>query len=80
MIEKWNEQISFSSYYQQCNPVSCVYTYNKQGDLAYVLTTTIALIGGLTTILKIIVPSIVAFIRRKKRPQAIHTDTEGKLV
>jgi hypothetical protein len=80
MIEQWNNQILFNSYYEQCNPLFCVYTYNEQGDLAYVFTTTIGLIGGLTTILKIIIPWIVAFIRRKKRPQPIDTEVNGKLV
>ena len=79
MIEQWNEQISFNSYYEQCNPGFCVYTYNKQGDLAYMFTTTIALIGGLTTILKIIVLPIVTFLRRKKRPQPIEIEADGKL-
>ena len=80
MIEQWNDQISFNSYYEQCNPLFCVYTYNKQGDLAYVFTTTIALIGGLTTILKIIILPIVAFLRRKKQQQPIETEVDGKLV
>jgi hypothetical protein len=80
MIEQWNEQISFNSYYEKCNPVFCVYTYNKQGDLSYMFTTIIGLIGGLTTILKIIIPSIVAFLRRKKRPQPIDGEVDGKLV
>ncbi|CAF4010727.1 unnamed protein product [Adineta steineri] len=69
MIEQWNDQISFTSYYQQCNPQFCIYTYNKQGDLTYIFTTIIGLIGGLTTIFKIIIPPIVKFIRRNKRPQ-----------
>ena len=78
MIEVWNDQISFNSYYEQCNPSFCIYTYNKQGDIAYMITTAIALIGGLTTILRIIIPLIVAFIRRKKRPQPIETEINGK--
>jgi hypothetical protein len=78
MIEQWNNQISFSSYYEQCNPVVCVYTYNTQGDLAYVFTITIGLIGGLTTIFIIIIPPVVAFLRRRKRPQSIETDVDGK--
>jgi len=80
MIEKWNEQILFNSYYEQCNPVVCIYTYNKQGDLAYVFTTIIGLIGGLTTVLMIIIPPIVAYLRRKKRPQPIQIGIDGKLV
>jgi hypothetical protein len=80
MIEQWNDQISFNSYFEQCNPVFCLYTYNKRGDLAFVFTTTIALIGGLTTILKIIIPPIVAFLRRKKQRQPIEIEVDGKLM
>ncbi|CAF1364363.1 unnamed protein product [Adineta steineri] len=76
MIEQWNDQISFTSYYQQCNPQFCVYTYNKQGDLTYIFTTIIGLIGGLTTIFRIIIPPIVKFIRRNKRPQLTETEVE----
>jgi flagellar motor switch protein FliM len=78
MIEQWNDQISFNAYYEQCNPSFCIYTYNKQGDMAYMITTTIGLIGGLTTILRIVIPLIVAFIRRKKRPKPIETEINGK--
>jgi len=78
MIEQWNDQISFNSYYEQCNPSVCIYTYSKQGDMAYMITTTIGLIGGLTTILRILIPLIVAFIRRKKRPKPIETEINGK--
>jgi hypothetical protein len=80
MIEKWNDQISFYSYYEQCDPLFCVYTYNKQGDPVYVFTTTIGLIGGLTTVFKIVIPWIVAFLRRKKRPQPIKAESDGKLM
>jgi hypothetical protein len=80
IIEQWNDQISFNSYFEQCSPVFCVYTYNKQGDLTYVLTTTIALIGGLTTVFKIIIPPMVEFLRKKKRPPPIEAEADGKLV
>ena len=79
-IEKWNDQISFYSYYQQCDPAVCVYTYNRRGYLAYVFTTVIALIGGSTTILKILIPPIIAFLRRKKRPQPMSIKVNGKLI
>jgi hypothetical protein len=80
MIEQWNDQILFNSYFKQCNPVLCVYNYNKQGDLAYVFTTTIAVIGGLTTVFKIVIPPMVEFLRKKKRPPPIETEADGKLV
>ena len=79
MIEQWNDEILFNSYFEECNPAFCIYTYNTRQDLADIFTTTIGLIGGLTTILKIIVIPIVAFITRKKRPQSIQIQVNGKL-
>ncbi|CAF1591524.1 unnamed protein product, partial [Didymodactylos carnosus] len=68
MIEQWNDETSFESYFNECNPDKCVYTYNKQADVIYTITTIIGLIGGITTVLKILISPLVAFIRRKKRP------------
>jgi hypothetical protein len=82
MIEQWNDEILFNSYFEECNPSFCIYTYNTRQDLADIFTTTIGLIGGLTTILKIIVipiVALVAFITRKKRPRPIQIQVNGKL-
>ncbi|CAF1273160.1 unnamed protein product [Didymodactylos carnosus] len=67
MVEQWNNKTSFDAYFKRCKPESCVYTYSKRVNLIYVLTTTIGLIGGLTTVLRIFVPFIIKSIRRKKR-------------
>ena len=82
MIEQWNDEVLFNSYFEQCNPAFCLYTYNTRQDLADIFTTTIGLIGGLTTVLKIIVILIVAFVAfiiKKKRPQLIQIQVNGKL-
>ncbi|CAF4547553.1 unnamed protein product, partial [Didymodactylos carnosus] len=68
MIERWNDEISFESYFNECNPNKCVYTYNKQVDVIYIITTIVGLIGGLTTVLQILISALVAFARRQKRP------------
>ncbi|CAF1580818.1 unnamed protein product [Didymodactylos carnosus] len=70
MTEEWNDHAEFGDYYSQCNPDKCVYTYNKQGDIGYMVTTIIGLIDGLTTVLKILIPPGVVFLKRKKRPAA----------
>ncbi len=64
MIEEWNNQTSFESYFEQCNPFLCTYTYNLRGDISYVFATIIGLIGGLITIFQLIIPFIVTVIRR----------------
>ncbi|CAF4372570.1 unnamed protein product [Didymodactylos carnosus] len=65
MIEQWSTTLSFSSYYDECHPTACTYSYTHSFDLLYTISMLLALIGGLTKILKVIVPNVVRFIRRK---------------
>ncbi|CAF4138063.1 unnamed protein product [Adineta steineri] len=74
MIEEWNNETSFKFYYKQCNPYLCSYSYNVKGDISYVIAITFGLIGGLTTILKIIIPFIVLMIRRWRQKRKIGID------
>ncbi|CAF0887551.1 unnamed protein product [Adineta steineri] len=74
MIEEWNNETSFQFYYKQCNPYLCSYSYDIKGDISYVFAITFGLIGGLTTILKTIIPSIVLMIRRWRQKRKIGTD------
>lgn len=68
MIEQWNNRTSFQSYFDKCSPQSCTYTYKKQADLGYIFTITVGMISGLTTLFRILIPPIVAYVRRKKKP------------
>ncbi|CAF1181194.1 unnamed protein product [Didymodactylos carnosus] len=68
MVEDWNSNVSFPSYYKQCAPQECTYTYSAQNNVVYIVTTIIGLLGGLTKVLQVIIPSIVKFVREKKRP------------
>ncbi|UJR34632.1 hypothetical protein I4U23_027409 [Adineta vaga] len=77
MIEEWNNQTSFDSYFKQCNPKICTYTYDKQADMRYIIETIFGLIGGLTTIFRILLPPLVKYVRRKKRPP-IHFEQENE--
>ncbi|CAF0738151.1 unnamed protein product [Adineta steineri] len=74
MIEDWNNQTLFQSYFEQCNPYLCTYSYDIKGDISYVFTITIGLIGGLTTILKFIVPFIITMIRRWRQKRRINVN------
>ncbi|CAF0812814.1 unnamed protein product [Adineta steineri] len=74
MIEEWNNETSFQFYYKQCNPYLCSYSYDVRGDISYVFAITFGLIGGLTTILKTIIPSIVLMIRRWRQKRKIGTN------
>lgn len=67
MVDQWNVALNYSAYYQQCQPLQCSYTSMVDGTLLYVLSTIVGLFGGLVTILKIFVPSIVRFARNRMR-------------
>lgn len=61
MVEQWNWTTLYEDYFDECHPIECTYTYNTRNDLIYILTTTIGLVGGLTTALRLIIPRLVFF-------------------
>ena len=62
MVEQWLVNMSYASYYNECAPKTCSYSYNQHNNFLIVLTTIISLIGGLNTILRLIVPLIIQVI------------------
>ena len=67
MVEEWMTNISYEMYYTQCAPVVCTYLKVERHDYLYVLTKVIGSLGGLTLTLNFIVPTLVDFVRRKKK-------------
>lgn len=73
-ITQWLTTKNYSSYYEQCAPLLCSYTYIQQSNSLYILTLLLALNGGLTIVLKWICPKIVRVIvtvYRKKRSNTV---------
>ena len=70
MVEEWGEDIDYSHYYTQCSPNLCSYTFLIRNDAVYAITTLIALLGGLSVVLRSIVPRVVHWIRQ--RVQSTH--------
>jgi len=64
MIEQWARNISYANYYDQCHPINCKYSYIQKNDVLYIITTITALIGGLTSVLQMIILPFVKLIRR----------------
>jgi hypothetical protein len=62
MIEKWNNQTSYENYFNKCQPNACSVTYVHRGNVAYIITTMTALIGGLTKVYIFAVPLLVKII------------------
>ncbi|CAF1486009.1 unnamed protein product [Adineta steineri] len=70
MIETWNSSIMYENYYNECQPSECSYTVETKNDAIYIITTLIGLVGGLITVLKLIVPrmvKLIAFCIRRHR-------------
>ena len=65
-IEKWQINVSYASFYKQCNPTSCTYLKFKRHDLIYIISTILSLLSALTTILKIIIPYSIKFALKMK--------------
>jgi hypothetical protein len=65
MVEQWNRSIMYDQYYNACQPIKCAYTHQTKNSIVYIVTTLIGLLGGLVTVLKLIVPRVVMFVRKK---------------
>ena len=60
-VESWDNESSYESYFDQCNPLACQYTYQSRFSLIYIVTTVIGLIGGLLIVARLAAPVIVKF-------------------
>jgi hypothetical protein len=78
MVDEWLFNSSYELYFSQCNPSTCTYTYVKQFDILFIITTVTGTIGGIVTILMLITLPLVVFSRRFvcRRHQPSVTQTE----
>jgi hypothetical protein len=53
-----------------CWPIYCTYTFTRRFDWIYVITTLVALLGGLTTALRLIAPLLIDIILYLKKKQS----------
>jgi hypothetical protein len=64
MVDEWSFNASYDSYFAQCNPSTCTYTYATQFDILFIITTVMGIIGGVVTILMLLTLPLVSFTRR----------------
>jgi beta-lactamase regulating signal transducer with metallopeptidase domain len=77
MIEEWNLTQMYDQYFNECQPIQCSYSIEARNDIIYIVTTVIGIIGGLVTVLKLVIPRLVMVVRKKRELQASST---GKTV
>ena len=63
MVDEWLFNVSYESYFAQCNPLTCTYTYTTQFDALFIITTAMGSIGGIVTILMLVILPLVSFAR-----------------
>lgn len=72
MVGEWETTFTYENYYSACAPLYCSYSLNMRFDELYILTTLMGLSGGLTSVLKFVVPLIakcgrrMAMLRRRR--------------
>ena len=75
MIESFTTVVSFSSYYAECRPNHCAYSYSHRLDWALTITLVASAFGGVSVVLRLITPWLIRvalFIYgRKKRPRVV---------
>ena len=52
-VESWSNQKDFKSFFEECQPNRCTYSYNSRGNTVFVITQMLSLVGGLFAALKI---------------------------
>ena len=81
-IEKIFNETIYEKYYDQCTPVYCTFTYSRRFDWIYVITTLIALLGGLYTTLHFITPyfiDFILFLKKRRSGQIEHEQNQSKI-
>ncbi|UJR34535.1 hypothetical protein I4U23_027312 [Adineta vaga] len=79
-IETWSTTIDYVSYFNQCSPIFCSYTYIQKINSLYTVTLFLGLSGGLSFVLKLICPKIIYILtklyqcqqKRSNRVESIH--------
>ena len=77
MVEQWDTVVMYEKYYNSCQPARCTYTMSTRNDAVQIVTTVIGLVGGLVTVLKLLVPRAVRLVskclsRRRRRVMVGH--------
>ena len=76
-VEEIINNTNYSSYYKECAPVQCSYTYQQRLDRNYIVATLIALIGGLYMGLRLIIPYMIHFLCFLKDKYSRRSFNEG---
>ncbi|CAF1268170.1 unnamed protein product [Rotaria sordida] len=74
MIEEYKTNLSYENYFNQCQPLSCSYSYIKTHDITQTIISLISLYGGLAIITRCLTIIFVKIYQHKKNrinPEAL---------
>ncbi|CAF1492281.1 unnamed protein product, partial [Rotaria sordida] len=74
MIEEYKTNLSYENYFNQCQPLSCSYSYIKTHDVTQTITSLISLYGGLVIITRCLAIIFVKIYQNNKNrinPEAL---------
>lgn len=63
-VERWSFNISYSKFFSECAPSYCTYTESQKKNTLQIIAILLGLYGGLTLILRLVVPNCVALFNR----------------
>lgn len=72
MIDEIITEIRFDMFYSECNPSYCSYSFAHHFDALFIITTIIAIFGGLSFVIRLIAPFIATMILRWKSRGALN--------
>ena len=79
-IEQWSSETYFELFFHECRPNKCSYSYNTRGNVAFIVTTILSLVGGLFVALKAMGPLILILYKTiaRKVKSCLSVSHEGK--
>ena len=69
MVDEWLFNSSYEFYFSQCKPLTCTYTYAKQFEVVFIVTTMLGTVDVIVTLLMLVVLPIMIYVRRLARCQ-----------
>ncbi len=69
-VESWSSETDFESFFKECQPKKCTYSYNSRGNIGYVIAVILSLVGGLFVALKV-ASSLIVISYKKARNKII---------
>ena len=77
MMETWSPSVMYKKYYDARRPAGYSYSYSTRNGAIYIVTKLFGIVGGLSTVLRFIIPRFIKLIMRcvRKRRERVFRNT-----